>query len=86
MAILNRSYIVFKHSLPGSAGRRRLKRFLLYKLARYVLQANSGYGRRRLIGAWCALSRVPRLAETPIKELPKRYVQLRQDCLRRLHI
>ncbi len=53
--ILNRAYVVCKHSPPGSPARRRLLAYSYYKLARYLMQAHTAYGRQRVRGVARAL-------------------------------
>lgn len=81
MHILNRMYVLRKHSPPGSYARRLHARFTYYKLARYLLQAHTHYGRERLRGAWRAALCAPQLLASPREELEQRYVRLRQACL-----
>ena len=80
MAILNRTYVVCKHSRPGSMVRRAVKRYLYYKLARYLLQTFTHYGRERFLGAWHACSKASQLLRCPAEELPTRYLEARYDC------
>jgi hypothetical protein len=82
MNILNRAYIVYKHHVPGSKRRCQLKRYSYYKLARYLLQIHTHYGRHRVLGAFRALLRISILLNTPREELTDRYVKLRDECLR----
>lgn len=81
MHILNRTYVVCKHSNFGSLARRRLRRYLYYKVGRYLLQGHNKYGRQRLIGAWRGLLFVPKLLDAPLEELSQRYKMLRNKCL-----
>lgn len=83
MHVLNRTYVLCKHSPPGSNARRLHSRFNYYKLARYALQAHGSYGRERLRGAWRAMLLAPRLLDSSKEELAPRYVQLRRQCLER---
>lgn len=79
MSILNRTYVVCKHSVPGSAARRMLRRYLYYKIIRYFAQCYSRYGRRRVGGALYAMSHVNELIDAPIDQLRDRYQCIRQD-------
>lgn len=81
MHILNRAYVVCKHSKPGSRARRLLKRYLFYKLARYILQAQTNYGRQRVLGAWRAISQISYIINSPKDDLPKRYIEVRNNCI-----
>jgi len=83
MAILNRTYVVCKHSLPGSTARRRLKRYLYYKSARYLLQTYTDYGRKRFWGAIHALPAARSLIHAPIEELSNRYMKDRTSLVER---
>jgi glycosyltransferase involved in cell wall biosynthesis len=83
MAILNRTYVVCKHSLPRSTARRKLKRYLYYKIARYLFQTYTHYGRKRFRGAFSALSDAQRLIDAPMAELSKRYIKARTDLVER---
>jgi glycosyltransferase involved in cell wall biosynthesis len=78
MAILNRTYIVCKHSLPGSVVRGYLVRYLYYQMFRYTLQVHTQYGRDRLRGAYYALSNARQLIDAPVGELAPRYLQIRR--------
>ena len=83
MAILNRTYVVCKHSLPGSTARRRLKKYLYYKGLRYLLQTYTEYGRKRFWGAIHALPEARRLINAPIEELSNRYMEARTNLVER---
>ena len=72
MAILNRTYIVCKHSLPGSPARQHLMRYLYYKMFRFMLQAHSRYGRQRLRGAFYGISNARKLLDASTQELAGR--------------
>jgi glycosyltransferase involved in cell wall biosynthesis len=78
MAILNRTYIVCKHSTPDSAVRKELKRFLYWQVLRYSAQASTSYGRDRLYGAWHAFRNIGPLLRASNSELPAKYADLRQ--------
>jgi glycosyltransferase involved in cell wall biosynthesis len=79
MAVLNRAYVTCKHSLPRSAARQLLRRYLYYKILRYVAQIYSRYGRRRLKGALYGMSRLKELIDAPLGELSYRYRCARED-------
>jgi glycosyltransferase involved in cell wall biosynthesis len=83
MAILNRTYVACKHAPPRSKARRQLGRYLYYKLARYLFQSFTAYGRRRFWGALRTLPEARRLMEVGIAELPIQYVKARTDCVKR---
>jgi len=77
MAMLNRIYVACKHAPPGPMVRRPLKRYLYYKVFRYVLQAHTQYGRDRLRGALYGLSNAQQLIDAPTDQLLDRYLKLR---------
>jgi hypothetical protein len=81
--ILNRAYLVFKHSPPGSLARRRLLRFSCYKLARYLFRAHTDYERARVRGSWRALSLISQLGDSNPDDLSQRYLAVRRQCLGR---
>jgi glycosyltransferase involved in cell wall biosynthesis len=81
--ILNKAYIVCKHSVRGSLSRSRLKRHCYYKLFLYLMRATDRGGRERVIGAWRGLSCLPKLLNVSSAELPGLYVKLRAECLHR---
>jgi glycosyltransferase involved in cell wall biosynthesis len=78
--ILNRAYVVCKHSLPRSRARRRLRAYSCYKLLRYALQGQTRYGRQRAAGAMRALGLLGRLIEAPPDSLSETYLRLREKC------
>ncbi|MEN6465532.1 MAG: glycosyltransferase [Syntrophaceae bacterium] len=80
--MLNRAYVVCKHSAPGSEARRKLNGYCLFRLAVYLLRARSQPGRQRIRGAWKAMACFPRLVNTPQSELTGCFVQLREECLK----
>ena len=53
--ILDRAYVVSRHSPPGSAARRMIYRYSQYKVAQYALACHESFGRQRFRGAWRAL-------------------------------
>ena len=81
MHILNRAYVVCKHSVNVSLARRLLKRYSYYKLGRYLLQAQSAYGRQRVIGAWRGITCLEEMLKSPREELTSIYLELRSMCL-----
>lgn len=83
MAILNRTYVVCKHLPPGSIGRRWLRRYLYYKMVRYLMQTYSQYGRERLAGAYYGLSKAHQLMNAPQEELSDRFVKIRKEFAER---
>jgi len=79
--VLNRAYVVNKHSSPGSLSRRHLAAFSYYKLLRYAAQAATGYGRERLRGTLRGLRLMGRLLSAGSSDLPATYSQLRNQAL-----
>jgi GT2 family glycosyltransferase len=75
MAMLNRTYVVCKHSAPGSVARRQLRRFLYYQLCRYLPQLQSAYGRARFGAAVSALADALRLMTVQREDLERRYTE-----------
>lgn len=82
MHILNRAYVVCKHSESTSKSRRTLKLYLLYKLFRYLLQATNRYGVQRLNGAISAYRQVGKLINSNKDELSTVYVAAKNCCLK----
>lgn len=80
MAVLNRTYVICKHSHPGSDVRQMLRRYLYYKLIRYVAQSYSQYGRLRLKGALYGMSCLNELIDSPLDQLRHRYRYLREKA------
>ncbi len=81
LQVLNRAYVICKRTPPGSPSRRRLRAFSCYKLVRYLLQAQTRYGRQRVKGAMKALPHIGSLLRAPREELAGRYLDLRDRCL-----
>jgi glycosyltransferase involved in cell wall biosynthesis len=81
MAILNRAYVVCKHSPPGSVARRILRKYLRYKIVRYAAQSYSRYGRKRLKGALFGILRLGEILNAPVDQLANRYLHLRESII-----
>lgn len=79
--ILNRAYVIAKHSSSLSPARRYVVRYGWYKLALYSLACHTRHGRRRWLGAWRAQRRVKELLRTDPTSLQERYLALRDRCL-----
>jgi GT2 family glycosyltransferase len=82
MAMLNRAYVVCKHSAPRSVARRQLRRFLYYQLCRYLPQVQSAYGRARFGAALGAFSDALRLLTVSREDLERRYTEARDAFAR----
>lgn len=80
--MLNRAYVVCKHSAPGSRARRKLNSYCLFRFAVYLLRVRSQQGRQRIKGAWRAISRIPRLLDSPQGDLTNQFLLLREECLK----
>jgi glycosyltransferase involved in cell wall biosynthesis len=78
MAILNRAYVTCKHSPSHSKARKKLKRYLYYKIGRYFFQTYSTYGRKRFWGAVCALRETLGLIDAPMEDVADRYIRARE--------
>lgn len=79
--VLNRAYIIAKHSEPGSLAMRNLRRFSWYKIAQYATRLDSQYGRERFAGAVAAYRCIPELLSAGPDELADTYKRLRSRCL-----
>jgi GT2 family glycosyltransferase len=73
MQILNRGYIIYKHTAAGSQARVALKRFGWYKCLLYGLAVTSPNGRRRLAGALSAMRALSMLEQAGTDELGATY-------------
>jgi len=74
MAILNRAYVICKHSSHDATARRLLRRYLRYKILRYLGQSYSAYGRERLRGAIDGMSRLNTILEAAPEKLTISYL------------
>jgi glycosyltransferase involved in cell wall biosynthesis len=81
MQVLNRAYVVCRHAEPGAYARRSLKRYTLYKMGIYMTEAQSKFGRDRLIGAFRAYRCLPKLLRATPEDLTDTYLHLREYCL-----
>jgi glycosyltransferase involved in cell wall biosynthesis len=81
MQVLNRAYVVCRHAEPGANARRSLQRYTLYKMGIYMTEAQSKFGRDRLIGAFRAYRCLPALLKATPENLTDTYLQLREYCL-----
>lgn len=71
--LLNKAYIIGKHSPIGHPARRRLCRFAQYKVCQYLFGSQDIYGRERYAGAKAALASLPKLASAPAAEICAAY-------------
>lgn len=80
--VLNRAYIVCKHTPPGSLPRQQMNRFLRYRFAKSLPRIHSRWTRDRLRGMFRSLPLVRKLIASPLRELPEAYLRARNFCLR----
>ena len=81
LQVLNRAYVVCKHAAPGSAARRRIKRYGRYKLVQYFTGGRSGYGHDRVIGARRALAHLDLITDASADRLREVYLKARAECM-----
>jgi glycosyltransferase involved in cell wall biosynthesis len=80
--VLNKAFIVCRHSPPGSEARRSLRAFARLKLAQYATIAHTKFGRELVLGAWRASGKIDLLDRCPPERLVETYRAARADCLR----
>jgi len=78
--ILNRAYVVSKHSPQGSVARSLMRRYGHYKLAQYALACHTPFGRERFRGAWRALKCLDAIVSAPAEFLPREYTRQLEIC------
>lgn len=83
MHVLNRAYILAKHAPPGLNVRQPLRRYVRFKLARYLLRAYTHGARSRLIGAWRASRCLADICSASGAALPHQYLRMREQCLKK---
>lgn len=81
MQILNRVYILGKHSPPGSEAWKAITRSSYYVVLRFIPKAKGVYGRQCLLGAWKAVTRMRALFGLPLEQLSDQYLKVRAECL-----
>lgn len=79
--ILDRAYIICRYATHDSRAVQRLKPYAYYKMAQYLLGIHSKYGRGRLLGAWKATKRIPRLINVPEEQMKDLYERFRDECM-----
>lgn len=79
--MLNRAYVICRHSEKGSAARRRLLPYCSFKLLQYAIGSRDPYSLKRLIGAWRGFRSIRYLTEAPVESLPSVYARLRSEVL-----
>lgn len=80
--VLNKAFIVCRHSPPGSDARRSLHPFARLKVAQYLMTVYSRHGREKVLGAWRAKGKIDLLDGCPPEKLLETYFEARKDCLR----
>lgn len=80
--VLNKAFIICRHSPPGSEARRALRPFANLKIAQYLAAAHTRFGRERILGAWRARGKIDLLDRCPPESLLETYRAARADCLR----
>lgn len=83
--ILNRAYVICRHTDPHAPARQHLKSFSRSKLAFYAADLRSRFGRERFKGALRAYRCLPQLMRASPAELTATYLQLREYCLNGSH-
>ena len=79
ITLLNRVYVVARHAPPGSPAYRALKRWGIYKLLLYLLEAHCQFGRARVRGTMRALQLMNILLKSGPDQLRQRYLELCQQ-------
>ena len=80
--LLNRAYVLCRHSERGSKARSRVLPYGRYKIAQYSVGAwRSAYNRSRLAGAVGAQKCIPRLLSANEGDLDKVYLDSLEACL-----
>lgn len=79
--LVNKAYVVAKHTDNGDPIRLRMKRFAKYKILQYRLAANDQFGRDRLEGAKNALAEIPTIMNCPQGKLRQQY----SETINRIH-
>jgi glycosyltransferase involved in cell wall biosynthesis len=82
---LNRAYLVCRYSPPGSAARKALKRFAIYKAMQYALGVHSKYERDRVRGVLMALRFMGELLKAPPNQLRECYLESCQKAMLQRH-
>jgi glycosyltransferase involved in cell wall biosynthesis len=81
MQILNRVYILGKHSPQGSEAWKALARSSYYVVLRFIPKARGIHGRQCLLGAWKATTKMRALFGVPKERLADQYLKIRAACL-----
>jgi len=79
--LLNKAYIIGKHSPIGHPARKGMRRFAQYKVCQYFIGARDLFGRERYAGAKAALALLPKLASAPTSEINATYAAAVMETL-----
>lgn len=79
--ILNRAYVICRHTERNSPIRQHILPFSKLKLASYAMELRNNFGRERFKGALRAYRCLPTLLKAPREELTSTYLRLREQCL-----
>lgn len=72
--LLNKAYVIAKHSPVQHEARRRMGRFAKYKVLQYLIAARDSFARERYAGAKAALAELPKLVRAPQSEVCAAYI------------
>ena len=78
MHIMNRVYVARKHMPKDPRSERIIKRYLYYKLLRYLLQTFTSYGRQRFWGGVKAMPYAMQLINASDENIQELYIKLRK--------
>jgi len=79
--ILNKAYVVVKHTAKGHPARKALAKFAKLKILKYRLDAKDTFGKERYIAAKQALNQLSSLVECDKKDLAHSYHEGLKDIL-----
>lgn len=78
--LLDKAYVVAKHTPIGSSGRACMRRFALYKVVGYLLSWHSSHGRSRFLGAKAALRELPSILRAQPDTVAAAYTEAVSRC------
>ncbi len=73
--LLNKAYVIYKHSSPGDLARFKLNRFASYKVLQYKLGAFDHHGMQRYMGAVAAKAIMGKLVASGEAEEPLNFIK-----------
>jgi glycosyltransferase involved in cell wall biosynthesis len=79
--LLNKAYVVTKHSAYNHDARKFLLRYAFYKLVQYSIGAGNQYGRQRLGGACAAMMRISQFVDVNPDNVSQTYGEALSQCL-----